>query len=71
VPDTATLLRNSAEVATITSSPSICRRAVWFEADENHIRQILWNLATNGCVRWRREAAADVREDDARRGRTN
>jgi two-component system sensor histidine kinase PilS (NtrC family) len=49
VQDTAALLRNSAEVreghvidADVPSSP------VWYEADENQVRQILWNLATNG-----------------------
>ena len=47
--DTATLLRNSAEVrddhlVAVDLPPD----PVWFEADENHIRQILWNLATNG-----------------------
>jgi len=49
VQDTATLLRNSADVrddhvvdVDLPSEP------VWFEADENQIRQILWNLATNG-----------------------
>ena len=47
--DTATLLRNSADVredhlveVDLPADP------VWFEADENQIRQILWNLATNG-----------------------
>ena len=47
--DTATLLRNSAEVrddhlVAVDLPPD----PVWFEADENHLRQILWNLATNG-----------------------
>jgi two-component system sensor histidine kinase PilS (NtrC family) len=47
--DTALLLRNSAEVkphhiidVDVPSEP------VWCEADENQIRQIVWNLATNG-----------------------
>ena len=32
-----------------TSSTSRCRaEPVWYEADENQIRQIVWNLATNG-----------------------
>jgi two-component system, NtrC family, sensor histidine kinase PilS len=49
VRDTALLLRNSAEareghVIHVTVPPG----PVWYEADENHIRQILWNLATNG-----------------------
>jgi two-component system sensor histidine kinase PilS (NtrC family) len=49
VQDAALLLRNSAEVrpdhvvdVDIPSEP------VWYEADENQIRQIVWNLATNG-----------------------
>src|SRR5919201_6582457 len=49
VKDTATLLRNSADVrdehivdVDLPDDP------VWFDADENQIRQILWNLATNG-----------------------
>jgi two-component system sensor histidine kinase PilS (NtrC family) len=47
--DTATLLRNSADVhddhvvdVELPADP------VSFEADENQIRQIIWNLATNG-----------------------
>ena len=49
VADTAMLLRHSAEVhpghvidADVPAEP------VWFEADEGQVRQILWNLATNG-----------------------
>ncbi len=49
VSDTARLLRHSAEAhegqvieADVPGEP------VWFEADENQMRQILWNLATNG-----------------------
>jgi two-component system, NtrC family, sensor histidine kinase PilS len=49
VQDTATLLRNSAEVreehVVAVDLPS---QPVWFDADENQVRQILWNLATNG-----------------------
>ena len=49
VQDTALLLRNSADV-----SPShavaleLPETPAWYEADENQIRQIIWNLATNG-----------------------
>jgi two-component system sensor histidine kinase PilS (NtrC family) len=47
--DTATLLRNSAEVRDDhVVAVDLPPEPVWFEADENHIRQILWNLATNG-----------------------
>jgi two-component system, NtrC family, sensor histidine kinase PilS len=49
VQDTATLLRNSADVreehVVAVDLPS---EPVWFDADENQVRQILWNLATNG-----------------------
>jgi two-component system sensor histidine kinase PilS (NtrC family) len=47
--DTALLLRNSAEVHegpvidVLVPTSEVC-----FEADENQIRQIVWNLATNG-----------------------
>jgi two-component system sensor histidine kinase PilS (NtrC family) len=49
VQDTATLLRNSADVreehvVAVDLPPD----SVWFDADENQVRQILWNLATNG-----------------------
>ena len=48
--DTALLLRNSAEVLRrSTTSRSTCRRTeLWYEADEGQIKQIVWNLATNG-----------------------
>ncbi len=49
VQDTATLLRNSSDVreehVVAVDLPS---EPVWFDADENQVRQILWNLATNG-----------------------
>ncbi len=49
VQDAAMLLRNSADVrddqvVDIDLPPE----PVWYEADENQIRQIVWNLATNG-----------------------
>ena len=49
VHDAALLLRNSAEardghVVDVEAPPD----PVWYEADENQIRQIVWNLATNG-----------------------
>jgi len=47
--DTALLLRNSAEVseghAIDVDVPS---GELWYEADEGQVRQIVWNLATNG-----------------------
>jgi two-component system, NtrC family, sensor histidine kinase PilS len=47
--DTALLLRNSADVQSHhiveVDAP---QEPVWCEADENQIRQIVWNLATNG-----------------------
>ena len=49
VRDTALLLRNSPECAEAhfieTRTPDA---EVWYEADEAQIRQIVWNLATNG-----------------------
>lgn len=47
--DTALLLRNSAEVheghEIVVDVPP---RELWYEADEGQIKQIVWNLATNG-----------------------
>src|SRR6185295_8721378 len=47
--DTALLLRNSAEVHDghdiVVDVPST---ELWYEADEGQIKQIVWNLATNG-----------------------
>jgi two-component system sensor histidine kinase PilS (NtrC family) len=49
VQDTATLLRHSAEVRDDhVIDVDLPDDPVWYEADENQIRQILWNLATNG-----------------------
>jgi signal transduction histidine kinase len=49
VSDTAVLLRNSAlvrenHVIDVEAPPA----PVWVEADEGQIRQVVWNLATNG-----------------------
>ena len=47
--DAATLLRNSAEVRSEhVIDVEVPADAVWCEADENQIRQVVWNLATNG-----------------------
>jgi two-component system sensor histidine kinase PilS (NtrC family) len=47
--DTALLLRNSAEVREgHTIDVDVPPAELWYEADEGQIRQILWNLATNG-----------------------
>jgi two-component system, NtrC family, sensor histidine kinase PilS len=47
--DTATLLRNNVELRedheVVVDAPD---EPVWYFADENQIRQIVWNLATNG-----------------------
>jgi two-component system sensor histidine kinase PilS (NtrC family) len=49
VQDTATLLRNSAEVRDEhLVAVDLPAEPVWIDADENQIRQIVWNLATNG-----------------------
>jgi two-component system sensor histidine kinase PilS (NtrC family) len=49
VQDAAVLLRNSADVhANHVVDVEVPAEPVWYEADENQIRQIVWNLATNG-----------------------
>jgi two-component system, NtrC family, sensor histidine kinase PilS len=49
VQDAALLLRNSAEVREHhTIAVDVPQDPVWCEADENQIRQVIWNLATNG-----------------------
>jgi len=49
VADTALLLRNGANVREgHTVEVDVPDEPVWYEADENQIRQIVWNLATNG-----------------------
>ena len=49
VQDAALLLRNSAEVREHhTVAVDVPAEPVWCEADENQIRQVIWNLATNG-----------------------
>jgi two-component system sensor histidine kinase PilS (NtrC family) len=49
VQDAALLLRNSAEVRdTHAVDVAVPDEPVWCEADEGQIRQIIWNLATNG-----------------------
>ena len=47
--DTALLLRNSAEVRdNHTIDVEVPSEPLWYEADEGQIKQIVWNLATNG-----------------------
>ncbi|MGE0703112.1 MAG: nitrogen regulation protein NR(II) [Vicinamibacterales bacterium] len=46
--DAALLLRNSSEVNDAHSVEVDAPEGVWFEADEGQIKQIVWNLATNG-----------------------
>jgi two-component system sensor histidine kinase PilS (NtrC family) len=49
IADTATLLRNSHEVGEHhTVDVRLSARPVMLEADGNQVRQIIWNLATNG-----------------------
>jgi two-component system sensor histidine kinase PilS (NtrC family) len=49
IQDAALLLRHSAEVReNHTVDVDVPPDPVWYEADENQIRQIVWNLATNG-----------------------
>ncbi len=47
--DTALLLRNSAEVLEGHEiAVEVPAHELWYEADEGQIKQIVWNLATNG-----------------------
>ena len=47
--DTALLLRNSSEVSeTHSIEVDVKGDPLWFEADENQMKQVVWNLATNG-----------------------
>jgi len=47
--DTALLLRNSAEVHQAHEiAVDVPTEELWYEADEGQIKQIVWNLATNG-----------------------
>jgi two-component system sensor histidine kinase PilS (NtrC family) len=47
--DTALLLRNSADVLEAhTVDLELPSAELWYEADEGQIKQIVWNLATNG-----------------------
>ncbi|MQA29656.1 MAG: PAS domain-containing protein [Luteitalea sp.] len=47
--DTARLLRNSSDVHEgHTIAVEVPPTELWFEADEGQIKQIVWNLATNG-----------------------
>lgn len=49
VEDTAKLLRTSPELSTHHHvALTIPETPVWLDADENQLKQILWNLATNG-----------------------
>jgi two-component system sensor histidine kinase PilS (NtrC family) len=49
VDDAARLLRNSADVTDRHEiTVDLPDEPVWIESDENQIRQIVWNLATNG-----------------------
>ena len=49
VQDTALLLRNSAEARdTHVVNVQIPPQPVWYEADENQVRQVVWNIASNG-----------------------
>jgi two-component system, NtrC family, sensor histidine kinase PilS len=47
--DTAVLLRNGSDVhASHSIDVDVAATPVWYEADENQVRQVVWNLATNG-----------------------
>jgi signal transduction histidine kinase len=66
--DTALLLRNSADVHSHhVIDVDLPSSSVWCEADENQIRQIVWNLATNGIRAMAQggRLLLSVRPDDA------
>ncbi len=72
VSETARLLQNDAQVAeTHEIVVDVPPGEVWFEGDEGQIRQIVWNLATNGlramphggCLRLGVSASPGVRPD--------
>ena len=68
--DTALLLRNSAEVLDGHEiDVDVPADELWYEADEGQIKQIVWNLATNGlrAMPERRPAAARRRASSRRR----
>ncbi len=47
--DAGLLLRNSADVqASHAVDVAVPSEPIWFEADEGQMKQIVWNLATNG-----------------------
>jgi len=49
VQDAAVLLRNSSEArASHVIDVQVPPGPLWFEADENQVRQIIWNIASNG-----------------------
>jgi two-component system sensor histidine kinase PilS (NtrC family) len=49
IQDAAALLRNSADVRDgHVIDVDVPNEPVWYDADENQIRQVVWNLATNG-----------------------
>jgi two-component system, NtrC family, sensor histidine kinase PilS len=49
ITDTARLLQNNTELSeTHEIAVDVPPQEVWYEADENQIRQVVWNLATNG-----------------------
>jgi two-component system sensor histidine kinase PilS (NtrC family) len=68
--DAALLLRNSPDVRdSHTVDVNLPDDPIWFEADEGQIKQIVWNLATNGLRAMpeggRLELGADIGERDA------
>jgi two-component system sensor histidine kinase PilS (NtrC family) len=49
ITDTARLLQNNAELSEAHEiTVDVPTDGVWYDADENQIRQVVWNLATNG-----------------------
>jgi two-component system sensor histidine kinase PilS (NtrC family) len=49
ITDTARLLENNAELSEAHKiTVDVPAEGAWYDADENQIRQVVWNLATNG-----------------------
>jgi two-component system sensor histidine kinase PilS (NtrC family) len=72
ITDTARLLENNAELsAAHRISVDVPPHEAWYDADENQIRQVVWNLATNGlrAMRDGGELRLSVAQREKRAGR--
>ncbi len=65
IQDTATILRNSTEIGERhTITVELPPENVLVEADENQVRQVVWNLATNGLRAMPDGGALDLRASE-------